>query len=79
MYSDDWMLPFSEQVVNWTKCAVVIPESDYEKTGDILRAIPKSVQCDMQKCALAVWDNYVSSRSGWLNGLVGSALLSETS
>jgi hypothetical protein len=74
VYADHWVPPFDKSVVDWAKCAVFIPESEYDKTGDILRAIPDEVRCEMQQCALDVWDRFVSSRTGWVDGLVASAL-----
>jgi hypothetical protein len=72
--SDGWLTPFNNRVVNWKACAVFIPESKYERTRDILTATPESQRCKMQKCALRVWDMYVSSRAGWVRGLVNVAL-----
>lgn len=74
VYADGWLPPYNEHVVDWSKCAVFIPESDYAKTGDILRAIPDDVRCEMQKCVLNVWDRFASSRAGWLEALVAVAL-----
>lgn len=74
VYADDWLLPFNEHVVNWTNCAVVIPESQVNKTREILLAIPDDVRCNMQKCALEVWDRYIADRAGWVRGLVRSAV-----
>jgi len=76
VYSNDWLPPFASpadpnRVVNWTKCAVFLREGKYaERTIDILRAIPDDVRCEMQKCSLAFWDEFASSRDGWLKGLL---------
>lgn len=75
VYADGWKPPFNEKVVNWAECAVFIPESDYNKTREILLAIPDDVRCRMQQRALEVWSKYVSSRAGWVRGLVESAIL----
>ncbi|KAL3786544.1 hypothetical protein HJC23_006794 [Cyclotella cryptica] len=78
VYADGWLPPFNtfnettEQAFNWSDCAVFIPESDYKKTLDILRAIPDAKRCMMQQCALGAWDMYLSSRSGWLRGILES-------
>lgn len=49
VYADDWLVPYNKEIVDWSKCAVFIPESDYSKTGEILRSIPENVRCEMQK------------------------------
>jgi len=75
VYADAWLPPFNnEHVIDWKKCAVFIPEADYNKTRDILLSISDEDRCLMQKCALEVWDKYASSREGWVRGLVEVAL-----
>ena len=73
IYADGWLPTYNEHVVDWAKCAVFIPESDYEKTGEILRAIPEHVRCEMQKCALNAWDQFAATRAGWVRALVAVA------
>lgn len=74
VYSDGWLPPFNKNIIDWKKCAVFIPESDYNKTRNILLEISEEDRCLMQKCALHVWDKYASSRVGWVRGLVEVAL-----
>lgn len=74
VYANDWLVPFHPSVVNWTDCAVFIAEEEMAQTTKILRAIPPQKVCEMRRCALRVWDTYVSSRAGWVRGLVESAL-----
>ena len=74
-YANDWLPPFSspddpDRVINWTKCMVHIREYHSVDTVQILRAIPEHVRCEMQKCALAFWNEFGSSREGWLNGIL---------
>ncbi len=78
VYADGWLPPFNtknetkEQAFDWSECAVFIPESDYNKTIIILRNITNSRRCKMQQCALEAWERYVSSRAGWLRGILDS-------
>mmetsp|Transcript_26176 Transcript_26176/g.55233 ORF Transcript_26176/g.55233 Transcript_26176/m.55233 type:complete len:426 (+) Transcript_26176:213-1490(+) len=74
VYADGWLPPFNEHVIDWSKCAVFIPESEYGKTAEILRAIPEEKRCEMQRCALDAWDKFVSNRAGWVRALVAVAL-----
>ena len=32
------------------------------------------VKCEMAKCALGLWDKYISSRQGWIRGLVEASI-----
>ena len=78
VYADGWLPPFNtfnetaKQAFDWSACAVFIPESEYGKTLDILRAIPMAKRCEMQQCAIQAWDRYLSSRRGWLRGILES-------
>ena len=49
-----------------------IGELDWQKaeTTNILRAIPDDIRCEMQKCHLAIWNEFASSRAGWLKGII---------
>ena len=73
VYADGWLPPFNEHVVDWSKCAVFIPESHYDKTGEILRAIPEETRCEMQKCVVDVWDRFAVDRVGWVRAFVAVA------
>lgn len=77
MYANDWLPPFSstadpDRIVNWTKCALFIGEGDRDVMGtmDVVRAIPEDVRCEMMKCSLAFWDEFASSREGWLKAIL---------
>eukprot|EP00984_Skeletonema_dohrnii_P003557 scaffold1199_cov150-Skeletonema_dohrnii-CCMP3373.AAC.7 len=78
VYADDWLPPFNtpnvskKQAFDWSNCAVFIPESKYNKTLDIIRAIPITKRCKMQQCAVKAWERYASSRAGWLRGILAS-------
>jgi hypothetical protein len=55
VHADDWALPFSSKLINWTKCAVIIPEAQVNNTISILSNITHKERCEMRKC---VWDTY---------------------
>lgn len=74
VYSDNWVLPYNDRVLDWTDCAVFIPESDYSRTAEILYNISDQRRCEMQRCALDMWDRYVATRAGWMKGLVEVAI-----
>jgi len=83
VFANDWLPPFAspvdpDRVVNWTKCALFLQEEGKyaEKTVQIIRDIPDNVGfCEMQKCSLAFWDEFASSRDGWLKGILSWVLL----
>ena len=51
-----------------------VPEAEYDRLEAILRAIPPDVRCRMQRCALSLWDDYISDRKGWVRGLIAAVL-----
>ena len=38
-----------------------------------MRAIPEERRCEMQKCALDVWDRFAADRVGWVRAFVAVA------
>jgi hypothetical protein len=78
VFSDEWLRPFRKEVVDWEKSAVFIPENKMNKTLEILEKISIEERCRMQQAALHNWDEYISSRVGWVKGLVESAVVANT-
>jgi hypothetical protein len=78
VFSDEWLRPFRKEIVDWEKSAVFIPENKMNKTLEILEKISIEEQCRMQQAALYNWDEYISSRVGWVKGLVESAVVANT-
>jgi hypothetical protein len=74
IYADEWLLPFGPAVIDWNEAAVFVREADYSKTGEILRAIPMERICQLKRNGLEIWDTYLSTQQGWVDGLVKSAL-----
>ena len=75
VYADHWLPPFSSpsdpnRVIDWSKCGLFIPEYKLRHTVDMLRDMSDEVICEMQKCSLAFWDEFASSRVGWLRGIL---------
>ena len=70
IYADNWVLPFTDAVVNWTDIAVIIPEIKVNETISILRNISMDQICKMQQRAYEVFHNYMQSHDGLLNGIL---------
>ena len=75
VHAVDWLPPFASpadpaRVVDWTRCAVFHDLGGVNDTVRALRAIPRGVRDEMQRCALAFWDEFGSSREGWLRGIL---------
>lgn len=74
VHADGWVLGFRKELVDWTKCAVVIPEKDIPKTLDILRNITEEKRCEMRQYCWDIYTKYLSTPSGTVVGIVDSVL-----
>jgi len=77
VHADDWVLPFSSKLINWNKCAVLIPEAQVRQTISILSSIPESIRCEMRKCVLEAYQQYMSSPGRTIQGIIKSLELAK--
>jgi hypothetical protein len=67
-------LPFRNELVDWTKCAVVIPEKDTPQTLEILRKITDQERCHMRQECYRIYQKYMENTDRNIDGLVDSVL-----
>jgi Exostosin family len=78
VHSDHWVLPFRKELVDWTDCAVVIPESDVNRTIDILRRISEEKRCQMRQRCYEIYQRYMATAAGTIDGILqGLELVAE--
>ena len=70
-----WLPPFSsgadrDRLVDWSECSLHVPPRLKNETAEIIRSLSDERVCEMQRCALAFWDEFASTRAGWLRGLL---------
>ena len=70
VHADDWVLPFSYNLINWNKCAVVIPEARVNDTITMLSSITAEERCEMRKCVLQAYQQFLSSPEGTVGGII---------
>jgi len=70
VHADGWVWPFRSELVDWTKCAVPIPEKDYNKTLDILRSIDAKTRCEMRKYCYRLWQRYHKTAGDSVSGII---------
>jgi hypothetical protein len=70
VYSDDWMLPFGEALINWTEVAVVIREVDTLNTVSILSNISLEDRCKRRQRALQIYRLYIETGTGTIDGII---------
>jgi hypothetical protein len=69
LYADDLVLPF-ESIINWTEIAVRIPESESNRTREILESISDQQRCQMRQKMLQVFENYISTMDAVVKGII---------
>jgi hypothetical protein len=70
VHSDGWALPFSDRVVDWTECALVIPEAQVPETVSILRGIRPDQRCRMRQACYRIYRRYFETPEGTVRGVL---------
>lgn len=70
IHSDGWVLPFRSELVDWTDCAVRIPEAHVNATIAMLRQIPLNVRCRMRRRCYDIYQQYMATTQGTIAGIV---------
>ena len=71
-HGDNYVFPFRPEIIDWTKCAVILPEQDAgQKTVDYIRQLTIKERCTMRNyCYFGIYKKYVATERGQLNGLL---------
>lgn len=72
VYADDWVWPFSSELVDWKDAGVSIREENASQSVDILEAMSNETRCAMRRKALEVYDKYVRDGRAVVAGVVES-------
>jgi len=70
VHADGWILPFRKELVDWSECAVVIPEGEVSETLNILAKIDDEQRCKMRQKCYEVYQKYMKDSEGVLSGIV---------
>jgi len=72
VHADEWVLPFDREVVEWNRCAVVIPEEQWNRTVDILKRIGPNQRCQMRQYCYKVYQKYFVNSEATIAGILDS-------
>jgi hypothetical protein len=72
VHADGWALPFSNELIDWKKCIVIIPEAQVNETISILSKISAEERCTMRKCVLKTYQRFMSTPYGTIEGIIES-------
>lgn len=70
IYADGWVLPFSRDLIGWEEYMVVIEEKKANETLRVLESISSEQRCRMRKRGLEVYNQYMRTRAGTLQGIL---------
>ena len=71
VHADDWVWPFRPELVDWDKCAVILPEKDAGQfTIDILRNMTIDERCRRRQYCWQIYQNYMEAPVKIIDGLV---------
>ena len=72
VHSDGWVLPFHSKLVDWSRCAVVVPELQYNQTLDILHLISRDQRCRMRQYCYEIYQRYMVNPEANMAGILES-------
>jgi hypothetical protein len=70
LYSDGWVLPYNQDVVDWSELAVLLPEKNVSQTMDILQSMSEQEICQRQQRILEFYKNYIADSKGRLRAVL---------
>ena len=70
VYADHWVWPFRPELVDWSKCAIRIPEDRISETPQTLSRITLQDECERRKYCYHVYQQLLSHPSGVLDGIL---------
>lgn len=69
VHADDWLWPFRPEVVNWTECAIILPEKDAGmKAMNIMNQMDKEEKCKRRQKCYSIYKKYVEHAEGTILG-----------
>jgi hypothetical protein len=72
VYADDWLLPFSPYLLNWTDAIVLIREQNISNTFEILSQISFEQRCRMRQRVVEIYRKYMETGRGTVQGIIES-------
>jgi len=70
VHSDGWVLPFRPELVDWSECAVHIPEQNVSYTLEILAKIDDKQRCKMRQRCYEIYQKYMRTHEGTVAGVI---------
>jgi Exostosin family len=70
VYSDHWVFPFRQELVDWRQCVVRIPENQVATTTLILSQLSPAQECRRRQYCYYVYQRYLSSPDAVLDGIL---------
>jgi hypothetical protein len=79
VHADGLVLPFRRELVDWSECAVVLPQFTANRTLDFLLNITDAQRCKMRQRCYEIYDKYMKTDEGTIAGIIeGLELVAES-
>ena len=72
VHANNWVYPFAPKLINWSSIVVILPESRANEMADVLHSIPLEEWCWLRQCVVEIYDWYLKTGEGTINGIVES-------
>jgi len=71
-HGDNYLFPFRPELIDWRKCAIILPEKDAGHTAmDIMNRMSARERCQRRNfCYFEIYKKYVESDTNQISGLV---------
>jgi hypothetical protein len=70
VYADGWVMPYTQDVVDWSELAVLLPEQNVSQTMSILQSMSAQEVCKRQQRILEFYQNYAADSHGRVRAIL---------
>ena len=70
VFADDWRWTFRPELVDWSQCAIILPENSPHETMNIIKNIPVEQRCGMRQKYYEIYKTHMEDDHGTIFGLI---------
>ena len=70
VFADDWLWPFRPELVDWSQCAIILPENSPHETMNVIKNITVEQRCRMRQKCYEIYKTYMEDDHGTVFGLI---------
>mmetsp|Transcript_49666 Transcript_49666/g.120404 ORF Transcript_49666/g.120404 Transcript_49666/m.120404 type:complete len:545 (-) Transcript_49666:589-2223(-) len=70
LYADEWVLPYVQSVVDWSKIAIIIPQRNVYNTMDYIQHMSDEEICDRRLLVYDTYHKYIKDGTARVNAII---------